>query len=84
MKNLFYCTKKNLYLITKNEDGTITISDSYSFNIVNSRIDVESPVIMTGEPLKYTKAYKGSNISVKIFNPLNKEVFDKTANILII
>ena len=67
-----------------NEDGTITISDSYSFNIVNSRIDVESPVIMTGEPLKYTKAYKGSNISVKIFNPLNKEVFDKTANILII
>ena len=46
--------------------------------------DVESPVIMTGEPLKYTKAYKGSNISVKIFNPLNKEVFDKTANILII
>ena len=24
MKNLFYCTKKNVYLITKNEDGTVT------------------------------------------------------------
>ena len=24
MKNLFYCTKKNVYLITKNDDGTLT------------------------------------------------------------
>ena len=24
MENLFYCTKKNVYLITKNEDGTVT------------------------------------------------------------
>ena len=24
MKNLFYCTKKNVYQITKNEDGTVT------------------------------------------------------------
>ena len=67
-----------------NEDGTITISDSYSYNIVNNRLDLETPVIMSGEPLKYTKSYKGSNISIKIFNPLNKEVFDKTSNILII
>ena len=67
-----------------NEDGSITISDSYSYNVVNNRIDIESPVIMSGEPLEYIKSYKGSNISIKIFNPLNKEVFDKTANILII
>ena len=67
-----------------NEDGSITISNSYSYNIVNNRIDIETPVILSGEPLKYTKSYKGSNISIKIFNPLNKEVFDKTANILII
>ena len=67
-----------------NEDGTITISDAYSYNIVNNRLDLENPVIMSGEPLKYTKSYKGSNISIKIFNPLNKEVFDKTSNILII
>lgn len=67
-----------------NEDGTITISDSYSYNIVNNRLDIENPVILSGDPLKYTKSYKGSNISIKIFNPLNKEVFDKTSNILII
>lgn len=24
MKNLYYCTKKNVYLITKNDDGTLT------------------------------------------------------------
>ena len=24
MKNLFYCTKKNVYLITKNDEGTLT------------------------------------------------------------
>lgn len=24
MRNLFYCTKKNVYLITKNDDGTLT------------------------------------------------------------
>ena len=24
MKNLYYCTKKNVYLITKNDNGTLT------------------------------------------------------------
>ena len=24
MKNLYYCTKKNVYLVTKNDDGTLT------------------------------------------------------------
>jgi hypothetical protein len=67
-----------------NEDGTITLSDSYSYNIVDGKIDIENPIIMSGEPLKYTKPYKGSNISIKVFNPLNKEIYDKTANILII
>lgn len=67
-----------------NEDGTITLSDSYSYNIVDGKIDIENPIIMSGEPLKYAKPYKGSNISIKVFNPLNKEIYDKTANILII
>ena len=26
MKNLYYCTKKNVYLITKNDDGTLTFT----------------------------------------------------------
>jgi hypothetical protein len=30
------------------------------------------------------KDYKEKNISLKVFNPLDKSVYDKTANILII
>lgn len=39
MKNLFYCTKKNLYLITKNEDGTITFfpEEKYAGAIIKQR-----------------------------------------------
>jgi hypothetical protein len=67
-----------------NEDGSITISDSYSLNIVNKKIDTNNPVELTGEPLKCKKDYKEKNISLKVFNPLDKSVYDKTANILII
>lgn len=39
MKNLFYCTKKNVYQITKNEDGTVTFhpTEKNAGNIIMQR-----------------------------------------------
>jgi hypothetical protein len=82
----FKCVNGQLPITVEvvNEDGSITISDSYSLNIVNKKIDTNNPVELTGEPLKCKKDYKEKNISLKVFNPLDKSVYDKTANILII
>jgi hypothetical protein len=82
----FKCVNGQLPITVEvvNEDGSITISDSYYLNIVNKKIDTNNPVELTGEPLKCKKDYKEKNISLKVFNPLDKSVYDKTANILII
>lgn len=67
-----------------NEDGTITMSDSYSLNVKNRIIDVNNPVELEGEPLKCSPLIKGKNISLKVYNPLDNTIYDVTDNILII
>lgn len=67
-----------------NEDGSVTINDSYSLNIINDHLNTISPVVINGETLKCKNFNEPNNISVKVYNPANKEIFDQTANILII
>lgn len=67
-----------------NDKGDIVMSNSYALNISQRRIDVNDPVSINGDLLIYTKKYDYTNISVKVYYPLDKEICDVIDNVLIL
>ena len=67
-----------------NIDGSVTLSNSYSFNINQRKLDLTHPVNVEGNELKYTKKYSYNEISLKVFYPLDNTINDVTHNLLII
>jgi hypothetical protein len=67
-----------------NIDGSVTLSNSYSFNINQRKLDLTHPVNVEGNELKYTKKYSYNEISLKVFYPLDNTINDVTHKLLII
>lgn len=69
-----------------NSDGTVEISNNYVFNVTNGVIDISNPVELIGsnDVLKYKKSYKNKQIYIKIEYGLDKQINDKSVNLLII
>ena len=65
-------------------DGTIDISDAYMFNIHNRVIDMENPVTIKGEPMRYKCDVNFTHITLKISYPLDETVSDEKVKVQII
>lgn len=62
------------------------MSNNFVFNVLDGVIDLNNPVelIDDSKELEYRNTYKNRHISIKIEYGLDKEINDKSANLLII
>lgn len=67
-------------------DGNVVMSNNFVFNVLDGVIDLNNPVelIDDSKELEYRNTYKNRHISIKIEYGLDKEINDKSANLLII
>ena len=65
-------------------DGTIVLAENYSFRTKNRIIDIENPVVIDGEPMKYKGDINFNKITLRISYPLDDSVYDEKCNVLII
>ena len=66
------------------ECGDTIISMSYSFNVRNGEIDMDDPVVITGDMLVFTNIEFYNRVSMKIRYLNQPDIYDQVDNILIL